>query len=152
MKIQYKILPIMMVLLVLPALPLLARDDSPGKASPERERKEHRACEEDARRLCPNVKPGDGRIAACLRQHKAEMSAACKADHERAREKAEHRRDHNRKACEGDVQKHCKGVEPGDGRIVHCLKEHKTQLSEACRASLNHKRPRADGETRNERR
>jgi hypothetical protein len=37
------------------------------------------ACKADAQKLCPGVKPGEGRIAACLKEHRAEVSPACKA-------------------------------------------------------------------------
>ena len=38
-----------------------------------------------------------------------------------------------RSACAGDAQKLCVGVQPGGGRIVACLKEHKDSLSEQCK-------------------
>jgi hypothetical protein len=38
-----------------------------------------------------------------------------------------------RAACADDAQKLCAGVQPGGGRIVACLKEHKEQLSNGCR-------------------
>jgi hypothetical protein len=37
------------------------------------------ACGADYKRLCPNVLPGGGRIIACMRGHKEELSAACAA-------------------------------------------------------------------------
>lgn len=36
------------------------------------------ACKADAEKLCPSVQPGGGRIAACLKQNDAQVSAACK--------------------------------------------------------------------------
>lgn len=38
-----------------------------------------------------------------------------------------------RAACADDAQKLCAGVQPGGGRIVACLKDHKEQLSDRCR-------------------
>jgi len=38
-----------------------------------------------------------------------------------------------RAACASDVQKLCAGVQPGGGRIVACLKEHKDSLSDQCK-------------------
>jgi len=34
--------------------------------------------------------------------------------------------------CATDVQKFCKDVKPGEGRIIKCLQSHKSELSEAC--------------------
>jgi len=38
-----------------------------------------------------------------------------------------------RSACTEDAQKLCAGVQPGGGRIVACLKEHKDSLSDQCK-------------------
>jgi Cysteine rich repeat len=34
-------------------------------------------CKADAERICPGVAPGGGKIIACLKQHKAEVSVGC---------------------------------------------------------------------------
>src|SRR5258708_8219605 len=36
-------------------------------------------------------------------------------------------------ACAEDAQKLCAGLQPGGGRIVACLKEHKDSLSDRCK-------------------
>ncbi len=36
-------------------------------------------------------------------------------------------------ACASDVQRLCSGVQPGGGRIIACLKEHKDSLSDRCK-------------------
>lgn len=35
-------------------------------------------CAEDAARFCKDVKPGEGRVAACLKEHEKELSQACR--------------------------------------------------------------------------
>jgi hypothetical protein len=45
------------------------------------------ACEGDAKKLCKDTKPGDGRIMQCLKQHESELSAGCKEKMERPRGK-----------------------------------------------------------------
>jgi hypothetical protein len=37
------------------------------------------ACQADVSRFCADMKPGHGRIVACLSEHSAELSDACKA-------------------------------------------------------------------------
>ena len=39
-------------------------------------------------------------------------------------------------ACEEDADKFCLDVQPGEGRIVRCIKEHEAEVSEACITSL----------------
>jgi hypothetical protein len=39
-------------------------------------------------------------------------------------------------ACKADVQKLCKDVQPGEGKILGCLKEHQADLSPQCTAQL----------------
>ena len=39
--------------------------------------------------------------------------------------------------CRSEMDKFCKDVTPGEGRILKCLQEHDTDLSEACRAYVN---------------
>lgn len=38
-------------------------------------------------------------------------------------------------ACKPDMEKFCKGIELGDGRLMKCLKEHKDELSPDCKAA-----------------
>jgi hypothetical protein len=38
-----------------------------------------------------------------------------------------------RAACTADAKKFCAGVQPGGGRVVACLKEHKDELSDQCK-------------------
>jgi Cysteine rich repeat len=35
--------------------------------------------------------------------------------------------------CKEDAERLCQGVEPGDGRILQCLKQHEADLSPACK-------------------
>ncbi len=40
------------------------------------------------------------------------------------------------KACSGDVQRFCSGVQAGGGRILACLKQHKSDVSDACKQAV----------------
>jgi len=41
-----------------------------------------------------------------------------------------------RAACGTDIQKLCTGVQPGGGRILACLKQHKDQVSDGCKRAV----------------
>jgi hypothetical protein len=42
------------------------------------EREHPRACRADVQKLCKEVQPGGGRIAACMKQHEQELSPGCR--------------------------------------------------------------------------
>jgi hypothetical protein len=93
-------------------------------------------CKADIKRLCGDVKPGQGRIQACLKEHKDEISQECKDKIAAAAEKLQGKLEVVVEACQGDAEKLCPGIEPGEGRILKCLMEHKEELSEGCKNSL----------------
>jgi hypothetical protein len=41
-----------------------------------------------------------------------------------------------RAACDADIQKLCPGVQPGGGRILTCLKQHKEAVSDGCKQAV----------------
>jgi hypothetical protein len=38
--------------------------------------------------------------------------------------------------CADDIEKYCKEIKPGGGRIINCLKAHETELSPSCRGKI----------------
>lgn len=41
-----------------------------------------------------------------------------------------------RSACEADVQRLCNGVQPGGGKLMQCLQQNASSVSETCSAKL----------------
>lgn len=39
----------------------------------------------------------------------------------------------NYSLCDEDLKRFCKGIAPGEGRLVNCLKDNKEGLSQPCR-------------------
>ncbi len=95
-----------------------------------------RPCAEDMKKFCGDVKPGKGAMYSCMKQHEAELSPACKAQHEEMKAKAQKFHE----ACKDDVEKLCKDMKPGGGRMLTCLKRHKADVSEPCRDQMKHGR------------
>jgi len=98
----------------------------------EQAKPQAKPCAGDVAKFCKDVKPGEGRIAKCLKDNKDQLSPECKAHVAKVKEalKEVHA------ACEDDITMFCAGVQPGEGRIVKCLKEHKAELSSKCQEGI----------------
>ena len=90
-------------------------------------------CREDAKKFCSDVRPGGGRIYNCLIGHNAQLAPACR---ERLAA-AKARYDEFVKACRSDADKYCKGIPPGAGRILSCLKGREADLTADCKAQFH---------------
>ena len=87
-----------------------------------------KACAIDIKLQCAGVRPGEGRIRACVREHMKDLSAPCRTLLVKGAGTA--------KACAADVKTHCADVKRGGGRIVECLKAHLDQVSATCKDAL----------------
>ena len=98
---------------------------APSTPSPQR------PCAADVARLCPSAQ-GRAEMRACLQQNAEQVSAECKARMEQIHQKFQAARE----ACQPDVAKFCTDVKPGGHRIAACLREHASELSQACQAVI----------------
>lgn len=97
-------------------------------------------CRDDVQKFCKDIKPGDARIMHCLKEHHDQLSPACKAKGTEMREKMQEMRKEmgddlmggQHGACKADMEKFCKDVKPGEGRVMECMKSHKSELSKGC--------------------
>ena len=121
---------IMMVLVVtLLSIGVAAAAESPSVKS---------ACADDVAKYCKDVKPGGGRLARCLKENENQLSPVCRSSAEESKKKVKEAK----QACDADVQKFCKDVKPGQGRLVKCLGEHEKELSAECRAKMTEPKKR----------
>jgi Cysteine rich repeat len=112
------IAPLAALLLVSPAA--LAQE-GPGKA-----------CKADREKFCPDMKPGDGKLGACLKQHEAEFSPECQA----ARKEAQEARKNIRMSCKAETDKLCADAHKDRGGVVKCLESHASELGQPCADAL----------------
>lgn len=66
-----KLLPPLLALSLMAAVAAHAEPGVPAKVG--------KACREDIKTLCNGVKPGEGRMAACLKDNADKVSEGCKA-------------------------------------------------------------------------
>ena len=104
-----------------------------------REPKDH-PCMADMEKFCKNINGGQVEKMTCLKEHEADLSAACKARMAKGKEegKVEH-------PCMADMEKFCKDVKGGPGEKMKCLKEHQADLSDACKAKMAKGKDEAKG-------
>ena len=106
-----------------------------------------RPCQADIQKLCKDIKVGGGRVRDCLKSHASELSPGCKQmmdsnqgifAQDGAGGGARQRRAQGvLEACKADLDKHCKGIQPGGGRLRACLEKHSSELSDACKKSVS---------------
>jgi hypothetical protein len=89
-------------------------------------------CQEDAKKLCADVEPGQGRLARCLVDHMSFLSQSCQD----AINKVRLVRSQIVGACAGDIGQHCKMVPEGAGRVLACLRKNQKKLSGSCQDVL----------------
>ena len=85
------------------------------------------ACAEDVKKTCANIKPGNLRIATCLKEHVTDLSDVCKA---RLAEVAA-----AGKTCRADVEKQC-GTERRRIQKVACIRNALSNFSDDCKAAI----------------
>jgi len=96
-------------------------------------------CAKELKTYCAAVKPGEGRIVACLYAHSDKISGRCDfAFYEAAiqLDRAISGIVYVATQCRRDIGTHCAGVKVGDGRIVHCLKLNEEKLRVSCDQAL----------------
>lgn len=105
---------------------------------------QQRPCLEDIKKFCPNAKPGGPETRKCLQDNLDKLSDACRQRVSAVRGRRQGYPARFR-GCEGDLDKFCKEVLPGAGRLIKCLREHENDLSAECKTRLPGARPAGGG-------
>lgn len=110
------------------------------------------SCKGDIKHFCKDIKPGEGRIAACLTNQQNEEAkgnvVGKKISKDCNQELREFKIDRGvninkdlplARACVRDVSKYCNGtnVYPEPGAILTCLREVKPKLEQGCREEVH---------------
>eukprot|EP00899_Mesostigma_viride_P022799 jgi/Mesvir1/3703/Mv14989-RA.1 len=97
----------------------------------------HKLCSEDAKNLCSDVQPGEGRVLACLRDKRVSLSWDCQE--ELFRQEVENADDFRLDArlhreCSADKAKFCKDT-PEGYKTKDCLEDHRYEagFSQTCK-------------------
>ena len=85
-----------------------------------------RDCAVDVKSLCANLKPGGGRILACLQSHVGELSVGCSTILSKAIWTAEQ--------CAADIKQFCPNATAGN--VSDCMKPHLGEASASCKSAL----------------
>ncbi len=91
-------------------------------------------CMDEIEKFCKDLPPGKGELLLCLSKRKPELSKLCSDKIEKHLVKMEEAR----KICAADMEKFCPGVEPGQGRLLKCMKSQFDKLSPACREKVEY--------------
>jgi len=97
------------------------------------------SCDADAAKLCPGLALNSKKSFMCLMAYEDNLSTACKigiVEAAIALEVGMMAIDYSIQSCEADADKYCLDVEPGEGRIVSCLKKNEAKLDAQCTAAL----------------
>jgi len=100
---------------------------------------EVKTCDADTKKLCPGLPVNSQKSFMCLMAYEDKISKECKlgiAEAAMALENGMMAIDYSIKSCEADADKHCLNIEPGEGRIVSCLKKNESKLDKKCTKAL----------------
>lgn len=98
-----------------------------------------KACNKELTTFCKGVPPGEGRILACLYAFEDRVSDKCIYALYQASNQLDQAVTAIKYAatqCEGDLQKFCADVKPGQGRGLACLKKNEKSLKPECKDAL----------------
>jgi Cysteine rich repeat len=96
-------------------------------------------CATELKTHCSTVKPGGGRLVACMKAHEDKLSNQCVYALNRA---SYHLQSFTSALkyvalqCKADAVKHCTGVVIGEGRVLDCLDKNRAKIDKNCDTAL----------------
>ncbi len=96
-------------------------------------------CDEDIKQHCDGLGDNTDKVFMCLAAYEEHLSSECKQGILEAAlsiKMGAAALDYSISACEADADKHCLDVQPGEGRIVSCIKANESKVSKECITAL----------------
>ena len=96
-------------------------------------------CKADLETYCKDVKPGDGRLLACLYANSDKLSGRCEYavyDAASQLERALTALTYVANECRDDLKANCANIKPGEGRLLTCLDKNAAKVSGRCKQAL----------------
>jgi hypothetical protein len=96
-------------------------------------------CKTEITTYCKDVKPGEGRILACLFAYQDKLSGKCEYalyDAAARLERAVTALTYVANECEADLAAYCSGVKAGEGRLLQCLDKNDAKVSQRCKGAI----------------
>ncbi len=96
-------------------------------------------CDEDVKQHCPGLKNKPEKVFMCLSAYEDELTQQCKQgviDAMLSIQTGLAKIEYSVRSCEADADTFCLDVQPGEGRMLKCLKTNETSLSPKCIGAL----------------
>lgn len=96
-------------------------------------------CKADLDKYCKDVKPGDGRLLACLYAHSDKISVRCEYavyDAASQLERALTALTYVANECRDDLKANCANIKAGEGRLINCLEKNDAKVSGRCKLAM----------------
>ena len=96
-------------------------------------------CKTEIDTYCKGVKPGEGRILACLYANQEKLSNRCEYalyDAASQLQQAITAINYLASECRDDLKTFCSDVKPGEGRLLDCIGKNKEKISNRCKQAI----------------
>jgi hypothetical protein len=96
-------------------------------------------CQKELETYCKDVTPGQGRVLACLYARSDKLSGKCEYalyDAAVQLERAVAALSYVINECRDDLENLCSGVQAGEGRLLKCLEENDSKVSDRCKEGI----------------
>lgn len=96
-------------------------------------------CKQELTTFCKDVKPGEGRLIACLYAFQEKLTPRCEYavyDSVSQLDRTLTNLSYVVGECRDDLKKNCADIKPGEGRLLDCINKNEAKVSARCNAAL----------------